>query len=208
MREPEYFQPLMTTEEYFEMEANAEVKHELWWGVPCAMAGARPSHVVVAKNALRAIDGRLDGTPCQAGASDLRVAINDAANYVYPDVVVWCEDAQWNGRGDTLLTPIVIVEVLSPGTQLRDRREKLDAYRDLPSLRDYLMIAPERVSVEHYARTDEAEVWRNRHSTRRAQRIRLATLDLEIEVAEFYRRLDVPEGLRAVAPAVAPLKES
>ncbi len=189
----------MSVEEYFELEDNSEFKHELWWGEPVAMAGALRQHVVVAKNALRAIDSRLDDTPCQAGVSDLRVAINDEANYVFPDVVVWCDDAQWDEtRGDTLLTPLLIVEVLSSGTQLRDRREKLDAYRDVPSLRDYLMVSPERVSIDHYSRTDESEIWNNRRYIRRAQRVRLETLGIEFEVAELYRRLSVPEGPRSV----------
>ena len=191
----------MTVEAYFELEDNSELKHELWWGEPVAMAGALPQHVTVAANVLRTLANQLDGTPCQAGVSDLRVAINDD-NYVFPDVVVWCEDAQWDEtRGDTLLTPLVIFEVLSPGTQLRDRREKLDAYRDLPSLRDYLMVSPERVSIDHYARTAQSEVWSNRRYIRRAQIVRLETLGIEIEVAEFYRRLDVPEGLRSAARA-------
>ena len=199
MREPESFEPAMSRTQYFELEDNSENKHELWWGQPIAMAGARPDHVTIAANALRALANRLDQTPCQAGVSDLRVAINDEENYVYPDVVVWCEDAQWDEeRRDTLLTPLVIVGVLSPGTQLRDRRDKLDAYRELPSLRDYLMVSPERVSIDHYARAQSSEVWSNRRTTRRAEIMRLAAFDLEIEVAEFYRRLGVPEGLRSV----------
>ncbi len=200
MREPEYIPPTISKQEYFALEAKSEIKHELWWGEMIAMAGAHRDHVTVAANTFRALDNHLDGTPCQAGTSDLRVSLDDAENYAYPDVVVWCEDAQWDeARGDTLLTPLVIVEVLSPGTQLRDRRDKLDAYRDLPSLRDYLMVSPERVSIDHYFRADESEIWSNRRYIRRAQIVRLAALGVEIEVAEFYRRLDVPEGLRSVA---------
>ena len=200
MGELEYFQPATTKAEYFILEANSEIKHELWWGELIAMAGALRQHNTLTAQISRALNNRLDDTPCQAGVSDLRVAINNAENYVYPDVVVWCDDAQWDEmRGDTLLTPLVIVEVLSPGTQLRDRREKLDAYRELPSLRDYLMVSPERVSIDHYFRADESEIWSNRRYVWRAQTVRLAALDTEIEVAQFYRRLDVPEELRSMA---------
>ena len=151
MREPEYTPPGTTREEYFALEDSSEFKHELWWGEVVAMAGALRQHNTMTAQISRALNNRLDGTPCQAVTSDQRVAINNEENYVFPDVVVWCEDAQWDAaRGDTLLTPVVIVEVLSPGTQLRDRRDKLDAYREVPSLRDYLMVSPERVSSDHY----------------------------------------------------------
>ena len=200
MREPEYIPPTISKQEYFALEAKSEIKHELWWGEMTAMAGAQRNHVIVAANTFRALDNHLADTPCQAGVSDLRVSLDDAENYAYPDVVVWCEDAQWDETSplSTLLTPIVIVEVLSRSTQLRDRREKLNAYRNLPSLRDYLMLSPDAVSVEHYARGEDADGWINHHYTRRAQIVRLAAFDLAIEVAQFYRRLDVPEGLRAL----------
>ena len=201
MPSPEYLQPGTTKAEYFALEAKSEIKHELWWGEIIAMAGAHPDHVTVATNTVLVLGNRLADTPCQAGVSDLRLGVDDAQNYVYPDVIVWCEDAQWDETTPlpTLLTPLVIVEVLSRSTQLRDRREKLNAYRDLPSLRDYLMIAPDAVSVEHYARDENSDGWINHHYTRRAQIVRLAAFDFEIEVAQFYRRLDVPEGLRAIA---------
>ena len=200
MREPETIPQSTTKAEYFALEDNSETKHELWWGEIVAMAGALRPHNTLTSQISRSLNNHLDDTPCQAVTSDQRVAINDEENYVFPDVVVWCDDAQWDEtRGDTLLTPLVIVEVLSPGTQLRDRREKLDAYRELPSLRDYLMVSPERVSIDHYFRADASEIWSNRRYVWRAQIVRLAALDVEIEVAQFYRRLDVPEGLRSVA---------
>ncbi len=198
MREPEYIPQSTSKAEYFALEAKSDIKHELWWGEMVAMAGAMRDHVTVTSNTLRALASRLDDTTCQAGVGDLRVSIDDAENYVYPDVVVWCEDAQWDEDAplSTLLTPIVIVEVLSRSTQLRDRREKLNAYRNLPTLRDYLMISPDAVSVDHYAREVDSDGWNNHHYTQRSQIVRLAAFDSQIEVAEFYRRLNVPEGLR------------
>lgn len=201
MREPEYIPQSTSKAEYFALEAESDLKHELWWGERIVMAGAHPDHVTLAANAFRALDSRLDDTPCQAGVSDLRLSIDDAENYVYPDVVVWCEDAQWDETAPlpTLLNPLVIVEVLSRSTQLRDRREKLNAYRNLPSLRDYLMLSPNAVSVEHYARSENSDAWINHHYTQRAQIVHLAAFDSQIEVAEFYQRLNVPEGSRSIA---------
>lgn len=187
----------MTVEEYLEFEENSEFKHEFWRGEIVSMAGARRNHNTLAAQISRVFNNLLDDTTCQATNSDLRVAINDNEDYVYPDVVVWCEDALWlENAFDTLLTPIIIVEILSESTQSTDRIEKLEAYRNLPSVLDYLIVSPERVAIEHYARTPQPGAWLNRRYTRRAEIIRFAALDLEIEVAQFYRRLEnVPEGV-------------
>lgn len=199
MREPEFI-PVphrMTVEEYLEFEESSEFKHEFWRGEIVAMAGARRNHNTLAAQISRVFNNRLDETSCQATTSDLRVAINENEDYVYPDVTVWCEDALWlENAFDILLTPLIIVEILSESTQSADRIEKLEAYRDLPSVLDYLIVSPERVAIEHYARTDQPGAWLNRRYTRRAETIRFTTLNLEIGVAEFYRRLEgVPEGV-------------
>ncbi len=189
----------MSEAEYLEAEAKLERPHEFWWGEMVKREGKEPNHLTLASNLLCFLHDRLRDTPCEVGGSLLRVQVN-AQIYVYPDILVWPDDARWGDQEqDTLLTPLLMAEIFSPDTELRDRREKLDAYRELPSLRDYLMISPERVSVDHYSRTSESEVWSNRRYTRRAQVVRLVTLDLDIEIAEFYRRLSVPEGLRSVA---------
>lgn len=187
----------MTVEEYLEFEENSEFKHEFWRGEIVSMAGARRNHNTLAAQISRVFNNRLDETTCQATNSDLRVSINENEDYTYPDVVVWCEDAQWlEDAFDTLLNPVVIVEILSESTQSKDRSEKLDAYRNLPSVLDYLIVSPERVAIEHYARASQPNAWLNRRYTRRDEVMRFAALNLEIGVAEFYRRLEgVPEGV-------------
>lgn len=197
MPEPESVPRRMTVEEYLKFEENSEVKHEFWRGEIVSMAGARRNHNTLAAQISRVFNNRLDDTTCQTTTSDLRVAINQNEDYVYPDVTVWCEDAQWlENAFDTLLTPVVIVEILSESTQSTDRIEKLEAYRNLSSVFDYLIVSPERVAIEHYACTSQPGAWLNRRYTRRAEVVRFAALNLEIEVAEFYRRLEsVPEGV-------------
>ena len=186
----------MTVQEYLAIEEKSATKHEFWNGTMVAMAGAIRDHVILTSQAVTALNRRLDGTSCQAGSSDLRVKTNESGDYVYPDVVVWCDDAQWDEASPmTLVTPLVIIEVLSPSTAPTDRREKLERYQQIPSLTDYLIFSTERVSIEHYAR-GEGDAWIYRHLTGRDQTVRLTSLSIEIPVAELYRRLNVPEGLR------------
>ena len=189
----------MTEAEYLQAEAQLERPHEFWWGEMVKREGKERAHLTLTGNWLGLLNSPSKRARCHVGGSLLRVQIEPQI-YVYPDIVLWRDDARWGPQEqDTLLTPLLIAEIFSPDTEIKDRREKLDAYRNLPSLRDYLMIAPGAVSVEHYARDENSDGWINHHYTRRAQTVRLAALDVEIEVGEFYRRLNVPEGLRSVA---------
>lgn len=197
---------LLSEDEYFALDERSSIKHEFWSGQVVAMAGAAPRHVNLAGQVVTSLNIRLNSTTCLAGSGDLKVKSNDDA-YVFPDVVVWCEDAQWDERRpDILLTPLVLVEILSPSTQGIDRGAKLAAYQTIPSLLDYLIIWPHMVQIEHYARQTETD-WRFRRYLNRSQTIEFAALNLEIPVAEFYRRLDVPEGIIALAPSFLNIDE-
>ena len=146
---------------------------------------------MIATELLCSLNAPSKSARCHVGGSLLRVQIEPQI-YVYPDIVVWRDDARWGPQEqDTLLTPLLIAEIFSPDTELRDRREKLNAYRNLPSLRDYLMIAPDAVSVEHYARDENSDAWINHHGTRRAHVVRLAAFD--------SRGLPAFEGARSIA---------
>ena len=93
-----------------------------------------------------------------------------------------------------MLNPHVLVEILWPSTQRTDRGAKLTAYQTISSLLDYLIVSPDMVQIEHYARQNETD-WRFRRYLNRNQTIEFAILALEIPVAEFYGRLDVTEGV-------------
>ena len=189
----------MTEAQYLQAEAQLERPHEFWWGEMSEREGKERAHLTIASHLLGLLNSLSKRARCHVGGSLLRVQIEPQI-YVYPDIVVWRDDARWEPqKQDTLLTPLLIAEIFSPDTEARDRREKLNACRNLPSLRDYLMISPDAVSVEHYARNENSDGWINHHYTRRAQIVHLAAFELEIEVAQFYRRLNVPEELRAVA---------
>ncbi len=185
---------LLSEDEYFELDERSPTKHEFWHGQIVAMAGARPRHVQIVNRVANALTNRLSETPYEVGTSDLKVRASDET-YVFPDVVVWCENAQFDARRPTVLvTPLVLVEILSPSTRNIDRGAKLAAYQTIPSLLDYLIVWPDMVQIEHYARQTETD-WRFRRYLNRSQTIEFAALELEIPVSEFYRRLDVPEGI-------------
>ena len=184
----------LTEDEYFALEERSETKHEFWNGYLVAMAGAAPRHNRITMRVARALANRLDDTGCEVTTSDQKIKAKDAV-FTYPDVVVSCEDEQFDPRRPhVLLNPHILVEVLSPSTRNTDRGAKLAAYQALPSLLDYLIVWPDMVQIEHYARQTETD-WRFRRLLNRTQLIEFAAHGLTIPVEEFYRRLDVPEGV-------------
>ncbi len=157
--------------------------------------GASARHVSLASQLLCAVMNRLPERPWRAGTSQLKVLRREDQAFAYPDVVVWRESALWDVEyPNLLLTPLIIAEILSPGTAEKDRGEKRALYLRFPSLFDYLILSPERVSIEHY-RWAEQDSWIYRHLTSRDQTLRLNFRGLEIPVGEIYRRVDVPEQM-------------
>lgn len=156
----------LSVDEYLAIERAAEFRSEFYDGrmfpmdEPArGMAGARFRHGQIVTKVLAELHARLKGGPCQARANDLRVALGDDA-FAYPDIVVVCGEPRFrDGEFDTLLNPHVIVEVLSPSTESRDRGGKFARYRRLPSLHHYFRIAQEPPAVERFDRQPDAN-WR------------------------------------------------
>jgi Uma2 family endonuclease len=136
-------------------EAQAE-KHEYIHGEVFAMVGARREHVVVTLHLSAAFKQRLRGGPCQAYVSDLKLRVDAADAFLYPDVMVSC-DARDHAEGLFAAHPILVAEVLSESTAAFDRGDKFAAYRTLPSLREYVLVDIPSRRVETFRRTPEQD---------------------------------------------------
>ena len=187
---------LMSEDEYFELDDNSpDVRYEFFNGASIAKKGEAPVHVTIAAQTSFALNNRLDNTTCQAGQNDLKVGSEQSKTYCFPDVLVWCENARWDEkRKNVLISPIVIIEVLSPSTQRIDKGAKLNAYLQIPELLDYLIVSSDRIFIEHYARLNEDD-WRFRRYHAREPTIEFAALDLRIPVAQIYHKSELPEGV-------------
>ena len=114
--------PFITPEEYLERERQAEYKSEYYNGEIFAMSGASRNHALLTSNVIAALHNALRGTDCLVYSSDLRIHIPASGLYTYPDVSVVCsQDELLDEQHDTLLNPVLIVEVLSPSTERYDR---------------------------------------------------------------------------------------
>ena len=142
--------PLITSEEYLAGELVSEERHEFIAGVVHAMAGASAVHNTIAVNLVAFLHGHLRGKSCQPFGSDMKLRLNFGADTVfyYPDGMVVCDptdDAAYYRE-----RPILIIEVLSPETARVDQREKLLAYRTLPSLEVYVLVDQSQCRVTCY----------------------------------------------------------
>jgi len=134
-------------------------KHEYIDGEIVAMVGASFRHNLIQTRMLAALYARLRGGPCEALPSDLRVAIPALGIYTYPDITVICGEPRLeDNEHDTLLNPSLIAEILSPSTEGYDRGLKFQRYRLIPTLQEYVLIAQERSTIEHYQRASD-ERW-------------------------------------------------
>lgn len=147
---------LLSYEEYLAAETRSQVRHEYVAGELYAFAGANLRHNLIATNIVVRLFSLSRGTSCRVVSHDQMVRVAQDVVY-YPDVLMVCEPGAQTAR--VLTGPCLIVEVLSRSTQLIDRREKLLAYRQLESLRVYLMVHQERRLVEWHWRDDRGE-WR------------------------------------------------
>jgi len=152
---------LLTPEEYLALERAAEFRSEYHNGEMLAMAGGTEAHTMLVDNLISQLHLRLRGGPCRAYSNNMRVKIGAAGSYLYPHVVIACGERQFlDDRRDTLLNPIVIMEVPSECAEAYDRGKKFGYYRSLESLQEYVVVSADRVQVESYRRQPEGAAHR------------------------------------------------
>lgn len=174
-----------TVEEYLELERSASDKHELFAGEIFAMAGASYEHNQIVGNLVTALNLTL-GERCRVLPSDMRLHVRATGLYTYADASVVCDRPELtDDRPPALLNPLLIFEVLSDTTESYDRGKKFENYRTIPSLMHYVLVAQDRVLVEHYARQPDG-TW-NLREVRAGQRLRMPCGDLPVD--PFYRHV-------------------
>jgi len=150
-------QQSISEQEYLDGEKLSDTRHEYVDGYVYAMAGSSRRHAEIALNIATSIKQAAKGTPCKTYVSDIKVHAASHKSYFYPDVVVGCDDNESNDY--YLEAPCLIVEVLSESTEKRDRREKLLAYMNIPSVQAYMLVAQDRAEVELYYREESGNWW-------------------------------------------------
>jgi Uma2 family endonuclease len=180
--------PRFTPDEYLVYERQSETKNEYLNGEILAMSGASRRHNRIVLNIAFSLDRQLKGRACEVYAHDMRLRAPAAKLYTYPDVVVACGEPRFeDSELDTLLNPVLIVEVLSKSTEGYDRGAKFEHYRTLPSLSEYLLVAQGRIHVERFLR--ETDHWVLTETDELASTIELPSIGCTLALADVYDRV-------------------
>ena len=183
-------QTIFTPEEYLVSERKATVKSEYINGEILAMSGASLAHTRITADIVTELNNQLRGGECEVISNGMRVKTGPKGAYFYPDVVVFCGEPEVEDNVfDTLLNSTLVIEVLSPSTEVYDRGEKFRHYQELTSLREYVLVSQDRVRVEQYrlAKTQ----WVQTEFRAPEDVLPLVSIGCELSLRDIYRR--VPE---------------
>lgn len=148
----------MTPSEYLAWEAAQQERHEYIDGEIFAMTGSRVAHNLIVGNAYMFLRQALRGTPCRVFSSDLKLQIDAANAYCYPDVMVTCDPRDpAEGSALSIAHPWLVVEVLSESTAAFDRGGKFERYRTIAALTHYLLVEQTRPYAELFRKNAQGE---------------------------------------------------
>lgn len=183
-----------TIADYLAQEASSEARHEYERGQILVMSGGTINHGLIGGKIYRMLADRLEKSDknCTAINSDVKVRIEAVDSFVYPDTMVVCgalETAEVDP--DSIVNPILVVEVLSKSTAGYDRGDKFFKYRQLPSLREYILIDQYQPIVESFFKKEEG-IWEIARVAGLDQSFPIKSLGFSIALADLYAGVTFP----------------
>ena len=180
----------ISVDDYLLGEQQTDIKHEYLDGQVVAMGGASRAHGLLVMSLSALLLPAARQKHCQLFAADMKLRLDhDGASYFYyPDLVLSCDPADRDPH--FVRTPGRLVEVLSPSTERIDTREKLLAYRLLPSLREYLLLRQDTLHAELYQRRDDGG-WTHQRLKQPDDAFSLLCLQVSVSLRDIYA--DIPE---------------
>ena len=151
-------QSYFSSNEYLELERQSQFKHEYQRGLVYAMAGTKKFHAQITHNLDNLLGTYLKNTPCSVYVADIKVKIELADCYYYPDLSVTCDKRDVETNDDFILSPKLIIEVLSKSTERFDKTDKFLDYQRLTSLQEYVLVSQDKIQVECH-RKQESGQW-------------------------------------------------
>lgn len=182
----------ISLEEYLELDRTSlDVKYEYVDGRIYAMAGESTSHSLITMNISTLLRSHLRGKTCRAYNSDMKFLLSEKVCY-YPDVTVSCDPRDIQAIKHELCYPRLVIEVLSPSTELRDRTEKLAHYQKCQTIEEYVLVSQDRQAVEIYTRNGNKWIYQMFES---GEGIELTSIDFHCPIEAFYEDVPLPTEL-------------
>jgi Uma2 family endonuclease len=191
----------LSPEEYLKIERAAPFRSEYFNGRMYAMAGGSHRQAIVISNLIFGLRSELGKRPCLVTSSDLRVRVDPGGLYTYPDVVVVCREPKYaDNQRDTLLNPVLVVEVLSPSTEAYDRGFKSAQYRTLATLQEYALVSQVEPRVEIFRKRAEGD-WLFQESAGVDAVCRMESVGCALALSAIYENVTFgDEGQEAPLP--------
>jgi Uma2 family endonuclease len=177
----------ISPEDYLEGERVSPIKHEYRRGHVYAMTGAKKPHIIIGSNLVMLLGNHLLNTPCLVLSSDIKVRLQEADCYYYPDVAVTCDERDTGSTEDFILYPSLIIEVLSPSTAAFDRGDKFADYQTSPSLQEYVLITQSEIKIECFRVNAEGN-WVSQ-TYRQGEELELMSIDFRCPIAQVYQKV-------------------
>lgn len=175
-----------TIEEYLEMEDVAVEKHEYYQGEIFAMSGAKVQHNIIAGNIYGHLFNKLKGKPFKPFHSNQRIHIEKNTLFTYPDISIVCGDIETRNKDEwNILNPAIIIEVLSPSTKNYDRGEKFKLYRDISTLKEYILVDSESIHIETFYINNTGH-WELVEYKSSDESLLIKALQISVELKEIY----------------------
>ncbi|RZK13760.1 MAG: Uma2 family endonuclease, partial [Flavobacterium sp.] len=178
-----------TLAQYLEIEKKSSIKHEYFENEIFSMAGASDAHNEIFGNLFLQIASKLNDTPCRAYGSDKRLHIPENSLYTYPDISIYCNGLiHAKNDKDSSILPTVIIEILSDSTKSYDRGDKFKRYRDMPSLKEYILVDSENLAIESFFR-NEHNNWELKEYADQAENLKIKSLTMDISIKDIYENV-------------------
>jgi len=188
VREPvaAYGKNRFSKDEYLDMEKSSDVKHEFYRGEIFAMAGAGARHNIIFANLFGELAQKLKGNKCRPYGSDLLIHIPENTLYTYPDISIISGDIlDKNDFDGGVVSAAVIVEILSTSTKTYDRGDKFKLYRDIPTLKEYILIDSESINIEAF-RINKENHWELEEYKTIDETLNIAAVSIAISLFDIY----------------------
>lgn len=177
----------LSPDEYFEWEANQEIRYEYINGDVFAMACGTIAHSMVAANLISLLRPHLRGKNCRVLGSDAKVGISPSGEFFYPDLLVTCDDRD-RKSAKAVFYPKLIIEVLSPSTEAYNRGGKFARYRQLSSLSEYVLVGSESIGVEAFRLNDRGKWELTPYGE--GELVQFASIDFECAIAAIFEDVE------------------
>lgn len=178
-------------QKYLDLEASSSTKYEFHGGFITAMSGGTLAHGQIAVNTAYCVSDEIAkaNKPCNSYSSDIKVRIETADRTFYPDFSVVCGEVLTAEKDpNALINPLLILEVLSESTVAFDRGAKFSHYRQISSLKEYVLVSQHEAMVDVFYRTKDG-TWEIHTYTNLEDSVQLKSLDCSISMAAVYRRV-------------------